>query len=62
MSEKRAKRVQYEVDYIRQNQRQFMVKVNRKLEPEMVDWLEAKDNVQAYVKQLIREDMEKHQK
>lgn len=52
------KRKQYEIDYIKQNQRQFMLKVNRKTDPDMVAWLESKENVQAYLKDLIRADME----
>ena len=52
------KRKQYEIDYIKQYQRQFLLRVNRKLEPDMVTWLESKDNVQAYLKELIRKDME----
>lgn len=59
MSPVSEKRVKYETQYIRENQRQFMLKVNRKLDPEMVAWLESQENVQAYLKQLIREDMEK---
>ena len=52
------KRKQYEIDYIKQNQRQFMLKVNRKVDPDMVAWLESQENVQAYLKDLIRADME----
>ena len=52
------KRAQYEIKYIRENQRQFMLKVNKKLDPDMVAWLESKENVQAYLKDLIRKDME----
>ena len=51
----------YNAKYIKENQRQFMLKVNKLLDPEMVTWLESKDNIQQYLKQLIREDMEKHQ-
>ena len=51
----------YNAKYIKENQRQFMLKVNKLLDPEMVAWLESKDNIQQYLKQLIREDMEKHQ-
>ena len=58
MSPVSEKRKQYEIQYTRENQRQFMLKVNRKLEPDMVTWLESKDNVQAYLKELIRKDME----
>jgi len=49
----------YNLKYIKENQRQFMIKVNRIHEPEMVAWLESKENISQYVKQLIREDMEK---
>lgn len=49
----------YNLKYIKENQRQFMIKVNRIHEPEMVTWLESKENISQYVKQLIREDMEK---
>lgn len=52
------KRKQYEIDYIKQNQRQFMLKVNRKLDPDMVEWLEGQPSVQTYLKELIRKDME----
>jgi len=58
MSPVSEKRKQYEIDYIKQNQRQFMLKVNRKTDPDMVDWLESQENVQAYLKDLIRKDME----
>jgi len=51
-------RTQYMIDYIKQNQRQFMLKVNRIHDPEMIEWLESKENIQAYLKQLIRADME----
>lgn len=49
----------YNINYVKANIRQFMLKVNRKLDPEMVDFLESKDNVQAYLKELIKADMEK---
>lgn len=52
-------RTQYNIDYIKANQRQFMLKVNRNIDPDMIAWLESKDNVQAYLKELIRADMEK---
>ena len=58
MSPTSEKRVQYETQYIRENQRQFMLKVNRKIDPDMIDWLESKENVQSYLKDLIRKDME----
>ena len=51
-------RRKYEVEYVKKNLRQFMLKLSRLYEPEMVEWLESKDNVQAYLKELIRKDME----
>lgn len=54
----KAEKMKYDINYTKQYQRQFMVKVNRKLEPELVTWLESKENVQAYIKELIRKDME----
>ena len=44
--------------YIKENQRLFRVKVNRRTEPELLDWLQGKENVQGYVKQLIIQDMQ----
>ena len=54
-------KIEYNIEYVKQNQRQFMLKVNRKIDPDMVDWLESKENVQAYLKELIRADMTKGQ-
>ena len=48
----------YNAGYVKENIRQFMLKVNKKLDPEMVEWLESKENVQSYLKDLIRKDME----
>ena len=56
------KRKAYNIEYIRNYQRQFMLKVNRKTEPEMVEWLESQESVQTYLKQLIQEDMKRKKK
>ena len=48
---------QYNADYVKKYQRQFMLKVNRNTDPEMVAWLESQENVQSYLKGLIRQDM-----
>jgi hypothetical protein len=53
---------QYDLEYIKTFQRQFMLKCNRKTEPELVEWLESKENVQTYLKELIRKDIENSQK
>lgn len=39
-------------------QRRIVVDVNRKTEPEMLEWLENQPAIQTYIKQLIRKDME----
>ena len=44
--------------YIKENQRLFRVKVNRRTEPELLGWLQGRENVQGYVKQLIIQDMQ----
>ncbi len=51
----------YDNEYIKKNQRQFMLKVNRIHEPEIIEWLESKDSVQTYLKELIRKDMQQNQ-
>lgn len=50
----------YDKGYIKENQRQFMLKVNRIHDADMVTWLESQSSIQTYLKNLIREDMEKH--
>lgn len=46
--------------YNAKNLRQFMVKINRSTEPELLEYLESVDNVQGYIKALIRADMARH--
>ena len=45
-------------EYIKKNMRQFMVKVNRITEPELLEWLESQPNKQGYIKELIIADMQ----
>ena len=49
----------YDNEYIKANQRQFLLKVNRIHEADMVKWLESQKSIQTYLKALIRADMEK---
>lgn len=49
----------YDNEYIKANQRQFLLKVNRIHEADMVKWLESQKSIQTYIKALIRADMEK---
>ena len=50
----------YDKGYIKENQRQFMLKVNRIHDADMVTWLESQSSIQTYLKNLIRTDMEKN--
>lgn len=50
---------EYLAQYEKENLRQIRLKINRKTEPELLEWIEKQDNIQGYIKQLIREDMER---
>ena len=56
---KQAKAV-YDMEYMKKNVRQYGIKVNKLLEPDMVEWLNSKQNVNQYVKSLIAADMRHH--
>ena len=53
--------MEYFNKYEKDNLRQIRLKINRKTEPELLEWIEKKDNIQGYIKRLILEDM-KHMK
>lgn len=46
--------------YQKANLRQYIIKVNRKLEPELAEYLDNLDNRQGYILNLIRADMAAH--
>lgn len=46
--------------YIKNNTKLVSVRVNKKLEPELLEWLETKPSMGGYILELIREDMEKN--
>ena len=50
---------QYDLEYVKTFQRQFMLKCNRKTEADLVEWLESQESIQTYIKDLIRKDMER---
>ena len=50
---------EYMANYEKENLRQIRLKINRKTEPELLEWIEKQDNIQGYIKKLILEDMEK---
>ena len=45
--------------YIKNNTKSVSVRVNKKLEPELLEWLESKPSMGGYILELIREDMER---
>ena len=54
--------MEYLNQYEKENIRQIRLKINRKTEPELLEWMEKQENIQGYIKQLIREDMENQPK
>lgn len=42
--------------------RKVMIGFNRNTEPELTSWIESKANKQGYIKQLVRDDMERSKK
>ena len=51
--------MEYLNQYEKENIRQIRLKINRKTEPELLEWIEKQGNIQGYIKQLIREDMDR---
>lgn len=49
--------VEYMKNYEKENLRQIRLKINRKTEPELLEWIEKQDNIQGYIKKIIMEDM-----
>ena len=54
--------MEYLNNYEKENLRQIRLKINRKTEPELLEWVEKQGNIQGYIKQLIREDMDNQPK
>lgn len=49
---------EYLAKYEKENLRQIRLKINRKTEPELLAWIEEQENIQGYIKGLIKKDME----
>lgn len=49
----------YIQDYNRDNYRRVNLSLHRTIEKDLVDQIEKQDNIAAYIKNLIRQDMEK---
>lgn len=47
------------IKYNREKVRRFSMNLSP-VDADMIKWLEGKDNITGYLKQLVREDMEKH--
>lgn len=46
--------------YQKNNTKLISVRVNKKLEPELLEWLESKHSMGGYMLDLVRADMEKN--
>ena len=55
-----AKDNRYTNRYIRLHQHQVKLKINEITEPELLRWVTSQENIQGYIKKLIREDMVKN--
>ena len=51
--------MEYLNNYEKENLRQIRLKINRKTEPELLEWIEKQDNIQGYIKRLIQKDMDR---
>lgn len=49
---------QYNLKYVKENVRQYMFKLNKKLDAELVTYLDGMENRNQYIKDLILKDME----
>ena len=53
---------QYDTNYVKANVRQFIFKLNRQYDQEMIQHLEGQKNINEYLKTLILQDMDKQSK
>ena len=54
--------MEYLNNYEKENLRQIRLKINRKTEPELLEWIEKQDNIQGYIKKLIMNDLKEEKK
>lgn len=48
----------YNEEYQKENIRRVVLKLNRRTEDkELLEWIEKKENIQGYIKELIKKDM-----
>lgn len=48
---------QYDLNYKRNNVKQFKIALNKNTMADVIEWLDTKDNKQGYVIDLIRKDI-----
>lgn len=53
------KRVKYQQNYLKENYRRIAFTLNNEHDKDIIDYLKKKDNMNAYLKELIRKDMKK---
>ena len=49
----------YNDQYQKENIKQVKFKLNKNLDADLIDWIESQENVNAYLKRLVSEDMKK---
>ncbi|HCK87519.1 MAG TPA: hypothetical protein DHW39_01785 [Erysipelotrichaceae bacterium] len=54
-------KLNYNNEYNRTNYRSFSIRFNNKSEADLIQWLESKEGIKAYIIKLIEEDMKKEQ-
>ena len=53
------RKLEYNNTYNRNNYRSFAIRFNLNTEQDIINWLESKEGVKAYIQSLIEEDMKK---
>lgn len=57
MSKSQAKYTAYKTAWDRENTRQYKLKLNKRTDEDIINWLDDHENKQEYIKRLIREDI-----
>ena len=60
MAKTSRKKMEYDMKYAAKSIRQFNLKLNRNTDADMIAFLEAKPNIQGYMKSLVQADMEQN--
>lgn len=53
------RKTEYDLAYAKQNIRRVTIGFNRNTDSDLIDYVESIENMQKYLKDLIRQDMEK---